>query len=85
MPVVISRRTNNLGANQRGGRNPVESVATFAWNRWSRSRGISGRFRVERVVGLPWNTQVWYEISSSVDPFAHQNRVDGPAAATSSS
>jgi hypothetical protein len=31
-------------------------VAAFPWNQWQPSPGISGKFAVESVAGLAWNT-----------------------------
>ena len=41
-----------------GGNFRVESVATFAWNQWQLSRGISGNFAVEYAD----NPIYWYHV-----------------------
>jgi ADP-ribosylglycohydrolase len=39
----------------------VEWVAGLAWNQWPDCRGIGGRFGVELVATLPWNTHACEE------------------------
>ena len=49
-----------------GGSFAVELLATFVWNQWQASPGISGSFRVERMAGLPWNQwQLWRGIRTT--------------------
>jgi len=37
---------------------PPAEVAGFVWNQWQLCRGMDGRFRLESVAGLVWNTQL---------------------------
>ena len=35
----------------------MEWVAGLSWNRWPICRGMAGRFPMESVAGMAWNTQ----------------------------